>query len=177
MNRVANIQNAQPLELPYRRGVGIALINRQGLLWTGRRSPKWVGDKSAYIWQMPQGGIDPGEDPEEAAYRELEEETGVQSAEIIAEHPRWLSYDLPEDLLGIALKGRYRGQEQRWFAMRFLGDDAEINVAPRNGRKAEFDRWKWRPADEVAGLAVSFKRSMYEEIVLSFAQFLRPETL
>ncbi len=113
----------KPLDLPYRPCVGIMLINRAGLVWVGRRRPKWAGYGSAHIWQMPQGGITPGEGERAAALRELEEETGVASVELLAEAPDWLSYDLPPDLLGIALKGRYRGQRQKWFAMRFTGKE------------------------------------------------------
>ena len=157
-----------PLDLPYRSSVGIMLLNRQGLVWTGRRLPKWVGDRSAHIWQMPQGGIDEGEAPIEAAYRELCEETGITSAEVIAEVPQWLTYDLPEPLLGVALKGKYRGQRQRWFAMRFWGDDSEIDIQPR-GAKAEFDRWRWREMSELPDLAVSFKRPVYQALIERFA--------
>ena len=157
-----------PLDLPYRSAVGIMLLNRQGLVWTGRRLPKWVGDRSAHIWQMPQGGIDEDEAPIDAAYRELREETGVTSAEVIAEMPNWLTYELPEPLLGVALKGKYRGQRQRWFAMRFLGDDSEINIQPR-GAKAEFDRWRWREMSELPELIVSFKRPVYQTLVERFA--------
>jgi putative (di)nucleoside polyphosphate hydrolase len=162
------ISSDTPHTMPYRQGVGIMLINRQGLVWTGRRLPKWVGDKSAYIWQMPQGGIDKGEDPIDAAVRELREETAVTSAEVIAEFPGWLSYDLPSELLGVALKGKYRGQRQRWYAMRFWGDDSEIDIRPRNG-KAEFDRWSWRKASDLPDLIVSFKRPIYQAVVGAFA--------
>ncbi len=170
-----HIVDPTPLELPLRKGVGVMLINRRGLVWTGRRRPKWVGDRSAYVWQMPQGGLDPGEDPLDAAYRELEEETGVRSVELIAELPHTLSYLLPEDLVGVALKGRYRGQEQRWFAMRFLGDDAEIDLFARGRAKAEFDRWKWRPIGELPELIVDFKRPLYEELVRAFSVYAKPE--
>lgn len=176
MKPLGRLAGAQPLELPYRWGVGIMLINRQGQVWTGRRLPKWSGDKSGYFWQMPQGGIDQNEDPLDTAFRELEEETAVRTVEVIAEIPGWLSYDLPEELLGVALKGRYCGQKQRWYAMRFFGDDAEIDIATRKGRKAEFDRWSWRSIDELPELIVGFKRSMYEDIVRRFAPYARPET-
>lgn len=145
------------------------LINRQGLVWIGRRLPKWVGDRSAFIWQMPQGGISKREEPLAAAVRELYEETGVRNAELIAEHGEWLSYDLPEPLLGVALKGKYRGQRQRWFAFRFTGDDTEIDISARDGHKAEFDAWRWEKPDAIAGLAVPFKQGIYREVVAAFA--------
>ena len=160
-------------QLPYRPCVGIMLINRAGLVWIGRRRPKWVGDRAAYIWQMPQGGIDVGEGTRAAALRELEEETGVRSVEVVAEAPRWLSYDLPEALIGVALKGRYRGQRQRWFAMRFTGEDAEIDIGPRRGHKAEFDAWRWARGQELAELIVPFKRQIYRDVVTAFAAYLQ----
>lgn len=166
------ITQASPHELPYRQCVGIMLVNAEGRVWTGRRLPKWSGDKSAYIWQMPQGGIEKREDPLEAAFRELEEETGVTSAELIAEFPGWLTYDLPTELLGVALKGRYRGQRQKWFAMRFWGDDSEIDIRPHGSAKAEFDRWSWRPIEQVAALAVPFKRPVYDALAAEFGKLL-----
>jgi putative (di)nucleoside polyphosphate hydrolase len=169
------IAGAQRLELPYRIGVGIMLINSRGHVWTGRRLPKWAGKDAAHVWQMPQGGVLANEDPLDAAYRELEEETAVRSVELIAGLNRWLTYDLPPELLGMALKGRYRGQRQRWFAMRFYGDDSEIDIAGRAGRKAEFDRWKWRALDELPAIAVKFKRPVYEELARVFAPYARPE--
>ena len=161
------------LELPYRPCVGIMLINRSGLVWVGRRRPKWAGDNSAHIWQMPQGGIDPGEAEEAAALRELEEETGVRSVELLARAPGWFTYDLPDELLGIALKGRYRGQRQKWFAMRFTGSDHEIDIAPRGGHKAEFDDWRWAPAADLPALAVPFKRQVYRDVLAVFASMVR----
>jgi putative (di)nucleoside polyphosphate hydrolase len=163
---LTKISNAQ--SLPYRQCVGIMLLNKDGRVWTGRRIAKWSGDQSALVWQMPQGGIDKGEEPAEAAIRELREETGVTSADVIAEIPQWLTYDLPDSLLGVALKGKYRGQRQRWFAMRFWGDDSEINIRPRNG-KAEFDRWRWRDMAELPDLIVPFKRPIYQTVVERFA--------
>jgi putative (di)nucleoside polyphosphate hydrolase len=117
---------------------------------------------------MPQGGIEKFEPPRVAALRELREETGVTNVEIIAEHPNWLTYELPDSLLGIALKGRYRGQRQKWFAMRFLGDDREIDIASKEGTKAEFDTWRWVPIATVPKLIVPFKRDLYEQVTRAF---------
>jgi putative (di)nucleoside polyphosphate hydrolase len=118
---------------------------------------------------MPQGGIDEGESPREAAIRELHEETGTTHAEVIAESSCWLSYDLPKDALGIGLKGKYRGQTQKWFAMRFLGSDDEFNIEAPTGAKAEFDDWKWVTLKETAKNIVEFKRPIYEALVKEFA--------
>lgn len=170
--------NAQPspapATLPYRPCVGVVLLNRDGLAWIGRRLPKWSEDKSAFIWQMPQGGIDKGEDPGRAALRELEEETGVQSVEVIAESDDWLSYDLPDNLMGVALKGKYRGQTQKWFVMRFLGEDSEIRIEARNGHKQEFDSWRWAPLAELPALIVPFKRGIYETLIAQFGALAQP---
>lgn len=172
------IGDSVPLDLPYRVGVGIVLFDRRGLVWTGRRLPKWAGSATGraqgHVWQLPQGGLLPSEDPLDAAYRELEEETGIRSAEVIAELNSWTTYDLPAELIGVALKGRYRGQRQRWFAMRFFGDDSEIDIGPRNGCKAEFDRWKWRPVDELTELVIPYKRGVYEELTRVFSPYARP---
>ena len=164
---------AEFAHLPYRPCVGIMLINRDGLVWVGRRRPKWAGDRSRYIWQMPQGGICAGEDPLTAALRELEEETGVHSVEVVATAPRWLSYDLPKELLGVALKGRFRGQRQRWFAMRFTGRDEEVVLA-QPGHAPEFDAWRWAPAGELVDLVVPFKRAVYRQVVEEFRGLIRP---
>lgn len=149
------------------------LLNRDGLVWVGRRRPKWAGDH-AHIWQMPQGGIEKFEAPRIAALRELREETGVTQVEVLAEHPEWLSYELPSNLLGVALKGRYRGQRQKWFAMRFLGDDSEIDILPKAETKAEFDTWRWAPIETVPSLIVPFKREVYERVTAGFAHLARP---
>jgi putative (di)nucleoside polyphosphate hydrolase len=155
-------------KLSYRPCVGIMLLNRDGLVWVGHRISKWDKDASANMWQMPQGGIDEGESPRVAALRELEEEVGTASATIIAETDDWLTYDLPAEALGVALKGRYRGQKQKWFAMRFDGDDADIDIAPEAGAKPEFDRWKWVFIDELVDLVVPFKRGVYAQVVDAF---------
>jgi len=141
------------------------LFNRENRVWIGRRIPKWDGDGSQKMWQMPQGGIDEGESPIEAALRELDEEIGTNHAELIGEYPDWLSYDLPRDLLGMALKGRYRGQTQKWFFMRYLGDDAQIRIDGENGHEIEFDQWRWAEIDELVPLVVDFKRHVYEQLV------------
>ena len=151
----------------YRPCVGVMLLNRQGLVWVGRRFQKQNDDGVGHWWQMPQGGIDEGEDPAVAAIRELEEETAVRSAEIIAEAPGWYNYDLPEHLIGHSWKGKYRGQTQKWFAMRFTGQDSEINLAPP-GHKQEFDQWRWAKMDEIVDIIVPFKKPVYEQVIKAF---------
>lgn len=165
--------DTRPLDLPYRPCVGIMLINHVGRVWVGSRRPKWAGDAFDCIWQMPQGGIISGETERAAALRELEEETSVTSVELLAEAPGWLTYDLPEELVGIALKGRYRGQRQKWFAMRFTGDDWEIDIAARGRRKAEFDDWRWAAVSELPDLVIPFKRQIYCDVVQAFAGLVR----
>jgi putative (di)nucleoside polyphosphate hydrolase len=166
---------AAHLDLPYRPCVGIMLIGGEGRVWVGRRRPKWAGESASHFWQMPQGGIDAGEAARAAALRELEEETGVRSVAVVAEAPAWLSYDLPDELIGVALKGRYRGQRQRWFAMRFTGEEREINIAPRRGHKAEFDAWRWAHPAELSALVVPFKRRLYADVLGTFAPYLVPD--
>lgn len=160
-------------KLAYRPCVGIMLFNDEGLVWIGRRVPKWAGDGSPSLWQMPQGGIDDGESPREAALRELREETGTDKAEIVAETGRWLTYDLPEEALGVALQGKHRGQKQKWFAMRFLGTDADFDITPEPGHKPEFDAWRWVTLEEATGLIVAFKRDVYKELAREFAGLVR----
>lgn len=159
--------------LPYRPCVGIVLVNADGLVWTGERIAKWTGDQSERRWQLPQGGIDEGESPVEAAFRELKEETGTSNAEIVAESAGWLTYDLPEESLGIALKGKYRGQTQKWFVMRFLGSDADIDISERRGHKAEFSKWRWAMLGDMVDDVVSFKRPVYRELAREFSSFVR----
>jgi putative (di)nucleoside polyphosphate hydrolase len=150
---------------PYRLGVGMMLLNRDGLVFVGRRI-----DQTAEAWQMPQGGIDPGEDPRATAMRELAEEVGTDKAEIIAESRDWLIYDLPPELADIVWKGRYRGQKQKWFAMRFIGRDSDIDVATAH---PEFEAWRWATADELLHFIVPFKRALYEQVVAEFRHLLK----
>ncbi len=153
----------------YRHCVGVMLLNRQGLVWVGRRKQvdRHDDEGAGSWWQMPQGGVDKGEDGQTAALRELAEETGVKSAEIIAEAPVPYRYDLPDHLIGIAWKGKFRGQEQRWFALRFTGDDSEVDISGI-GHTAEFDEWRWARMDDLADLIVPFKREVYLGVVQDF---------
>lgn len=160
------------IELPYRPCVGITLINDKGLVWIGRRIAKSHDRQLDHIWQMPQGGIDKGEEPQAAAFRELSEETGVVNAEIIGESKDWINYDLPAHLIGKALKGRYRGQTQKWFAMKFTGEVSEIDIAEKAAHKAEFDDWRWEQPSALPGLIVDFKRHVYEQVVKEFAHLV-----
>lgn len=159
-------------ELPYRPCVGVMVLNREGLVWVGRRlsEDNSESDGSPQLWQMPQGGIDKGEDHLKAAYRELFEETGIRSVSLLREAPDWIHYDLPSHLIGIGLKGKYRGQKQRWFAFRFEGDESEINIEhPPAGQHQEFDAWAWKPMADLPELIVSFKKKAYIEVVAAFS--------
>jgi putative (di)nucleoside polyphosphate hydrolase len=157
--------------LPYRPNVGAVLFNRDGLVFVARRADMPNAEGPAGGWQLPQGGIDPDEDPAVAVFRELEEEIGTANAEILAEHPEWLTYDLPPHLVGVALKGRYRGQKQKWFALRFLGAESEIDLS--RDPDPEFDAWRWAPLSELPALAVDFKRPVYEVLAREFGRFAR----
>ena len=159
---------------PYRPCVGVMLLNEDGLVFLGRRRDKPLGAHAApgHEWQMPQGGIDPGEEPIDAAWRELAEETGVTKASLLAEAPEWLAYDLPPEIVAQRFKGRYRGQKQKWFAFRFEGADDEIDVShPPQGVKPEFDAWRWEHMSKLPGLVIPFKRSVYEQVVAAFEAF------
>ena len=159
-------------DLPYRPCVGIMVLNAEGLVWAGRRLKEGNSeyDGSPQLWQMPQGGIDEGEDPEVASLRELYEETGMKSVSLLAEASRWINYDLPEHLIGIGLRGKYRGQTQRWFAYRFEGEESEIAInPPPGGHTAEFDAWEWKPMADLPELIVPFKRQVYEAVVAEFS--------
>ena len=158
---------AWPGEMTYRPCVGVMLLNGKGRVWFGRRSDKINDEGVGHWWQMPQGGIDEGEDPKLACLRELYEETGVRSAHVIAEAPEWFNYDLPEHLIGKSWGGRYRGQTQKWFALRFTGDDSEISLEPP-GHKQEFDLWRWATMDEIVRDVVPFKRQVYQKVVDAF---------
>ena len=151
--------------LPYRPCVGVMLMNRDGAVFVGRRK-----NISGEAWQMPQGGIDNDEDPRTAALRELAEETGIRDVEIIAECQRWLSYDYPQGMARRAFANRYRGQRQKWFAMRFLGQERDIDIERDH---AEFNAWKWVSVDELAPGIVAFKRPVYEAVVREFRGFAK----
>lgn len=155
--------------LPYRPNVGAVLFNPAGLILVARRADMANAEGAAGGWQLPQGGMDEGEDPAIAVFRELEEEVGTAQAEILAEHPEWLTYDLPAELLGKALGGKWRGQKQKWFALRFLGTDADIrlDLDPH----PEFDAWRWARLAELPAMAVPFKRAIYERLAMDFARF------
>jgi len=148
--------------LPYRLGVGTMLMNKDGGVFVGRRFSEPESD----AWQMPQGGIDAGEDPRKAAFRELFEETGVASAEIIAETAGWLDYKLPDELVPAIWGGRYAGQRQKWYLLRFTGTDNDVNI---NGADPEFCAWKWERPQNLPGLIVPFKRALYDKILRAFA--------
>ncbi len=160
-------------DLPFRPCVGTMVLNRAGRAFIGRRTEGPEHVDMIHAWQMPQGGVDPGEDPWPAALRELYEETNIRSVERLGEIPEWLTYDIPRELVGRAWGGKYRGQTQKWYALRFTGDEREIDIAtPAGGaHEPEFVEWRWEPVRNLPGLIVPFKRPVYERVVREFAKF------
>ena len=152
--------------LPYRLNVDIMLINHDGLVFVGQRR-----DNHSDAWQMPQGGIDDGENPKEAALRELHEETGIPAnlVQVLEVSENWISYDLPKDLISQLWGGRFRGQKQKWYLMRFLGSDAEVNIQTET---PEFSAWKWIPPDALVENIVPFKKSVYQKVLSEFSKTL-----
>ncbi|CUH51177.1 RNA pyrophosphohydrolase [Shimia sp. R11_0] len=149
-------------QLPYRKNVGVMLVNGAGHVFVGQRI-----DSQTPAWQMPQGGIDKGEEPRVAALRELEEETGV-SADLVtieAETEGWIAYDLPREIQAKIWKGKYRGQKQKWYLMRFHGTDDQVTIEVEH---QEFSKWRWLPVDQLVDNIVPFKRAVYEEVVAAF---------
>lgn len=156
-------------KLPYRKGVGAVLFNAEGKVFVAQRL-----DNPGKYWQMPQGGIDKGEKPRQALIREVAEEIGNISYEIIAKGSSWISYDLPDELIGVVWKGRYRGQKQKWFALKFTGDDGDINLNATS--HPEFSEWKWVDIGNLPSLAIPFKRELYEKIAAEFKRFASSHT-
>jgi putative (di)nucleoside polyphosphate hydrolase len=158
-------------DLPYRPCVATMVLNPDGLVFIGRRTGGPENTDLTFAWQMPQGGVDPGEDPWQAALRELYEETSIHSVAKLAEIPQWLNYDIPRELIGEAWSGKYRGQTQKWYALRFTGDDSEIDIEhPAGGHVPEFSEWRWEPMQNLPALVVPFKRPVYERVVREFAR-------
>jgi putative (di)nucleoside polyphosphate hydrolase len=161
-------------DLPYRPCAGMAVFNRKGLVFIGRRidGPEHVDD--VHAWQMPQGGIDENEDPYKGALRELQEETNIRSVEKLGEIKEWVYYDIPREIAGKAWKGRYRGQKMKWYALRFTGKESEIDIAhPAGGHEPEFVEWRWERLEKTADLVVPFKRTVYERVVAEFSKFAK----
>ena len=155
-----------PNDLPYRPCVGILLVNAQGNVFVGRRI-----DQTIEGWQMPQGGIDEGETPVQAVFREMKEEIGTDKAVVLREMDDWLTYDLPPHLVGVAFHGRYRGQRQKWFALRFTGADSDINLVTR---EPEFAAWKWLALEALPRLIVPFKRDTYTKVIAALGDVATP---
>jgi putative (di)nucleoside polyphosphate hydrolase len=157
-------------DLPYRPCVGLTVFNPDGLVFVGQRKEGPEHVDATHIWQMPQGGIDDGEDPWPAALRELYEETNICSVEKLGEVADWLTYDIPRDIVGQAWKGRYRGQKQKWYALRFTGPEEEIDITCPGGHQPEFIAWRWEPLENLPELVVPFKRPVYERVAQEFAK-------
>ena len=165
MNQAPSLPTAPYEQRPYRPCVGIFLLNNDGLVFAGRRI-----DSRAEAWQMPQGGIDAGESPLQACMREMREEIGTNTAELVSQHNDWLYYDIPLPLADRLWQGRYKGQKQKWIALRFNGDDADINIATE---EPEFCEWKWLSPHDLVDLAVPFKRDVYQNVLAAFAPYLK----
>jgi len=162
-------------DLPYRPSAGMMVLNRAGLAFIGRRIDGAEHVDHTHVWQMPQGGIDAGEDPWPAALRELHEETNISSVQRLGEIAEWLSYDIPREIVGQAWNGKYRGQTQKWFALRFTGEESEIDIEhPAGGHEPEFVEWRWEKLQNLPGLVVPFKRKIYERVVAEFAKYAVP---
>ena len=155
-------------ERPYRPCVGICLVNQDGLIFAGKRI-----DNKAEAWQMPQGGIDEGEDTKQACFREMAEEIGTNKAEWLDEYSEWLNYDIPEPLANRLWHGKYKGQAQKWVVLRYTGSDEDINIATD---EPEFEKWQWMSAEELIELAVPFKKEVYTTIMSAFATHLTPQS-
>ena len=165
MNQTPSLPTAPYEQRPYRPCVGIFLLNNNGLAFPVRRI-----DSRAEAWQMPQGGIDTGESPLQACMREMREEIGTNTAELVSQHDDWLYYDIPLPLADRLWQGRYKGQKQKWMALRFTGDDADINIATE---EPEFCEWKWLSPHDLVDLAVPFKRDVYQNVLAAFAPYLK----
>ena len=160
--------------LPYRPCAGMMVLNSTGLVFVGRRTEGPEHVDATHVWQMPQGGIDKDEDPYKAALRELHEETNIRSVQKLGEIAEWLTYDLPSDVVKKAWGGRYRGQKQKWYALRFTGKESEIDVHhPAGGHDPEFVEWRWVAMRQLPELVIPFKRSTYERVVKEFERFAR----
>jgi putative (di)nucleoside polyphosphate hydrolase len=159
--------------LPYRPCAGMTVFNRAGHVFIGRRTDGPEHVDATHVWQMPQGGIDENEDPYKAALRELYEETSIRSVQKLGEITEWLTYDLPSHVAKQAWGGKYRGQKQKWYALRFTGNDREINIAQPGGHKPEFVEWRWVAMHELPALVIPFKRRTYERVVKEFERFAR----
>jgi len=165
MNQTPSLPTAPYEQRRYRPCVGIFLLNNDGLVFAGRRI-----DSRAEAWQMPQGGIDAGESPLQACMREMREEIGTNTAELVSQHDDWLYYDIPLPLADRLWQGRYKGQKQKWMALRFTGDDSDINIATE---EPEFCEWKWLSPHDLVDLAVPFKRDVYQNVLAAFAPYLK----